>query len=85
MGYRRIHGELTGLGRDIAASTVRSILKEAGIDPSPQRTDRSWGGYPGPWVGSPDNGTSTSSSTSIHSTTTNTARTDPSDNGHQAR
>ncbi|MFD0655377.1 helix-turn-helix domain-containing protein [Streptomyces malaysiensis subsp. malaysiensis] len=41
-GYRRIHGELVGLRCDIAASTVWSILKEAGIDPSPQRTDRSW-------------------------------------------
>ncbi|MFF8004462.1 integrase core domain-containing protein [Streptomyces sp. NPDC007917] len=41
-GYRRIQGELLGLGRKVAASTVWSILKEAGIDPSPQRTDRSW-------------------------------------------
>ncbi|MFE2443081.1 integrase [Streptomyces sp. NPDC059426] len=41
-GYRRIHGELVGPRRDTAASTVRSILKEAEIDPSPQRTDRSW-------------------------------------------
>ncbi|WP_346177423.1 hypothetical protein [Streptomyces cuspidosporus] len=41
-GYRRIQGELLGLGREVAASTVWSILKEAGIDPSPQRTDRSW-------------------------------------------
>ncbi|MER6145679.1 helix-turn-helix domain-containing protein, partial [Streptomyces sparsogenes] len=41
-GYRRIQGELLGLGRKVAASTVWSILKEAGIDPSPQRMDRSW-------------------------------------------
>ncbi|MFF7656196.1 integrase core domain-containing protein [Streptomyces sp. NPDC007983] len=41
-GYRRIQGELLGLGRKVAASTVWSILKEAGIDLSPQRTDRSW-------------------------------------------
>ncbi|MEU5613240.1 hypothetical protein AB0H03_31765 [Streptomyces sparsogenes] len=41
-GYRRIHGELLGLGRKVAASTVWSILKQAGIDPSPQRTDGSW-------------------------------------------
>ncbi|MGO4428679.1 hypothetical protein AB4Z54_60600, partial [Streptomyces sp. MCAF7] len=40
-GHRRSHGELIGLGRNIAASTVWSILKAAGIDPSPQRTDRS--------------------------------------------
>jgi hypothetical protein len=32
-GYRRIHGELTGLGHKIAASTVRQILNDAGIDP----------------------------------------------------
>ncbi|MEU1625626.1 helix-turn-helix domain-containing protein [Streptomyces sp. NPDC020096] len=41
-GYRRIHGELLGLGRKVAASTVWEILKKAGIDPAPQRTDRSW-------------------------------------------
>ncbi|MEU5647083.1 integrase core domain-containing protein [Streptomyces milbemycinicus] len=29
-------------GRNIAAATVWSILKEAGIGPSPQRTERSW-------------------------------------------
>ena len=32
-GYRRIHGEFTGLGRRIAASTIWQILKTAGIDP----------------------------------------------------
>jgi putative transposase len=32
-GYRRIHGELAGLGAKIAASTVWEILKKAGIDP----------------------------------------------------
>ena len=36
-GYRRIHGELAGLGYQIAASTVWSILKRAGIDPAPRR------------------------------------------------
>ena len=34
-GYRRIHGELVGLGAKIAASTVWEILKNAGIDPTP--------------------------------------------------
>ena len=34
-GYRRIHGELAGLGVKIAASTAQEILKNAGIDPVP--------------------------------------------------
>ena len=34
-GYRRIHGELAGLGVKIAVSTVWEILKKAGIDPAP--------------------------------------------------
>ncbi|MFE3187176.1 integrase core domain-containing protein [Streptomyces violascens] len=41
-GYRRIHGELCTLGWKVAASTVWEILKEAGVDPAPQRADRSW-------------------------------------------
>jgi putative transposase len=41
-GYRRIHGELTRLGITIAASTVWTILKNAGIDPAPDRTNESW-------------------------------------------
>jgi putative transposase len=34
-GYRRIHGELAGLGVKVAASTTWEILKSAGIDPVP--------------------------------------------------
>jgi putative transposase len=34
-GYRRIHGELAGLGCNLAPSTVWQILKDAGIDPAP--------------------------------------------------
>jgi transposase InsO family protein len=41
-GYRRIQGELVGLGIKLAASTVWSILKEAGIEPAPRRLERSW-------------------------------------------
>jgi putative transposase len=41
-GYRRIHGELARLGVTIAASTVWTILKQAGIDPAPARTSESW-------------------------------------------
>jgi putative transposase len=41
-GYRRIHGELLVLGVKVAASTVWEILKEAGVDPAPERTSSSW-------------------------------------------
>ena len=41
-GYRRICGELTGLGNKIAPSTIWAILKSAGIHPAPQRTAASW-------------------------------------------
>ena len=41
-GYRRIQGELAGLGYQVAASTVWSILKRAGIDPAPRRDGPSW-------------------------------------------
>ena len=41
-GYRRIQGELAGLGVKLAASTVWTILKEAEIEPAPKRTQTSW-------------------------------------------
>lgn len=41
-GYRRIQGELAGLGIRIAASTVWSILQKAGIDPAPRRSSETW-------------------------------------------
>jgi transposase len=41
-GYRRIQGELVGLGIRIAASTVWKILREAGIEPAPKRRQTSW-------------------------------------------
>jgi putative transposase len=42
-GYRRIHGELAGLGVKVAASTVWEILKASGVDPAPlRRTGPAW-------------------------------------------
>ena len=41
-GYRRIHGELVGLGHRVAASTVWKILKNVGIDPAPLRSGPTW-------------------------------------------
>ncbi len=41
-GYRRIHGELAGLGVTVAPSTVWQILKNAGIDPVPRREGPGW-------------------------------------------
>ena len=41
-GYRRVQGELVRLGIKLAASTVWTILKEAGIEPAPRRLERSW-------------------------------------------
>jgi putative transposase len=41
-GYRRIHGELAGLGVPVAASTVWEILKNAGIEPAPRRIGPTW-------------------------------------------
>jgi hypothetical protein len=44
-GYRRIHGELAMLGIKVAASTVWQILKNAGIDPAPERAATTWGAF----------------------------------------
>jgi putative transposase len=41
-GYRRIQGELVGLGIRIAANTVWAILRDAGIEPAPRRLESSW-------------------------------------------
>lgn len=40
--YRRIHGELIGLGYQIGASTIWKILHTAGIDPSARRSAATW-------------------------------------------
>jgi putative transposase len=44
-GYRRVHGELLVLGVKVAAWTVWQILKDAGIDPAPDRASTTWAGF----------------------------------------
>ena len=44
-GYRRIHGELLVLGITVAASTVWEMLREAGIDPAPERAASTWADF----------------------------------------
>jgi putative transposase len=41
-GYRRIVGELRGLGISISATSVRTILIRHGLPPAPQRNELSW-------------------------------------------
>ena len=41
-GYRRIQGELVGLGHSVVASKVWKILKDTGLDPAPRRADPTW-------------------------------------------
>jgi putative transposase len=41
-GYRRIHGELAGLGIQVAPSTVWEILTRAGLPPAPRRAGPTW-------------------------------------------
>jgi transposase InsO family protein len=41
-GYRRIQGELVGVGVSLAASTVWEILRREGIEPAPRRLESSW-------------------------------------------
>ncbi len=44
-GVMRIKGELQGLGRRVGATTIRAILRRAGIPPAPRRDGPSWSGF----------------------------------------
>jgi DDE superfamily endonuclease len=41
-GDQRIAGELLGLGHRLSPTTVRTILRQAGLPPAPRRTGPSW-------------------------------------------
>ena len=42
LGYRRILGELKGLGVAVSATSVRKVLIGAGLPPAPERVHSSW-------------------------------------------
>jgi putative transposase len=44
-GYKRIHGELVGLGIPLSPSTVWNILRRHGVEPAPRRASVSWGEF----------------------------------------
>lgn len=41
-GYQRIVGEINGLGLRVSATTVRKVLREAGVGPTGERFGLSW-------------------------------------------
>jgi putative transposase len=41
-GYKRIHGELVGLGIGLSPSSVWNVLQRHGIEPAPRRASLSW-------------------------------------------
>ncbi len=41
-GYQRIAGEINGLGLRVSATTVKKILRQAGIGPAGERVGMSW-------------------------------------------
>jgi putative transposase len=41
-GYKRIAGELKGVGVTVSATSVRKVLLEAGMRPAPERARSSW-------------------------------------------
>jgi putative transposase len=41
-GYQRIAGELVGLGISVSATSVRKLLRQAGLGPTGRRRGLSW-------------------------------------------
>ena len=41
-GYRRIQGELDGLGLSVSASSIQGILRRSGLGPAPRAAGLSW-------------------------------------------
>jgi putative transposase len=44
-GYRRIVGELAGVGQRVSATTVAKILRQADLSPAGARVQLSWRGF----------------------------------------
>ncbi|GLY92340.1 hypothetical protein Airi02_102680 [Actinoallomurus iriomotensis] len=44
-GYQRIAGQIAHLGRKVSPAAVWAILKKAGFDPAPRRSDPTWGRF----------------------------------------
>jgi putative transposase len=44
-GYMRIKGECRKLGVSVAATTVKKVLRAAGLEPAPRRDGPSWGEF----------------------------------------
>jgi len=41
-GYQRIKGELQRLGIQVSATTIRTMLRQNGLDPAPRRVATTW-------------------------------------------
>jgi hypothetical protein len=44
-GYKRIVGELNGLGISVCATSVRKVLLAEGLQAAPERSHSSWGAF----------------------------------------